>query len=133
MGQSTEGLLRAARAAQANAHAPYSGFRVGAAVQGGDGQVFAGANIENASFGLTICAERAAVAAAVTSGLRTLSDVVVVSDAEPASAPCGACRQVLHEFGPEMTVTAVSPGGTRVWKLSELYPAPFDRGDLTAQ
>lgn len=126
-----EELVRAARAAQQNAHAPYSGFRVGAAVMGQDGRIFAGANVENASYGLTLCAERAAVAMAVANGQNAISHVVVVSDADPPSAPCGACRQVLLEFGPDMEVRSVGAAGSREWKLLDLLPSPFDRRDLT--
>lgn len=130
MRESTEELARAARAAQANAHAPYSGFRVGAAVRSEDGRIFVGANVENASYGLSMCAERVAVGNAVAAGSRTIVEIVVVSDADPGAAPCGACRQVLHEFGADIVVTAVGPGGVRSWRLAELFPAPFGEADL---
>ena len=90
-------LLQVARAARARAHAPYSKFRVGAAVLDDRGRVHAGCNVENASYGLTVCAERNAVAAAVAAGAKRIRAVAVVAD--PAAVPCGACRQVLTEFG----------------------------------
>lgn len=123
-------LEKAARAVQEHAHAPYSGFRVGAALQAANGAVFVGCNVENASFGLTICAERVAVGAAVSAGHDEILTVVVVTDVDPPAAPCGACRQVLAEFGPNMEIVAVGPGQTRSWKLGELLPAQFGRKDL---
>lgn len=125
-----DGVLVAARAAQACAYAPYSSYRVGAAIEGEDGRVFAGCNVENASYGLTICAERGAVMAAVAAGATRFRRVVVVTDSEPPAAPCGACRQFLAEFGPDLEVEAVGPRSTRRWRLSELLPASFDKGFL---
>ena len=121
----TDSLVRAARAAQEHAYAPYSHFRVGAALEAEDGSVYAGCNVENASYGLTICAERAAVTAAVAAGARRLRRAVVVTDVDPPAAPCGACRQVLAEFGRGMTVEAVGPAATMRWTLAELLPAAF--------
>lgn len=123
-------LVAAARAAMANAHAPYSRFHVGAAIETADGRVFAGCNVESASYGLTICAERMALGAAVAAGARTLRRVVVTTEVDPPAAPCGACRQLLAEFGLETEVVAVGPAGERRWTLRELLPDAFTRGSL---
>lgn len=127
---SGDAVLAAARTAQGRAHAPYSKYRVGAAIESEDGRIFAGCNVENASYGLTICAERGAVMAAVAAGATRFRRVVVVTDSEPPAAPCGACRQFLSEFGLGLEVEAVGPGSTRRWQLSELLPASFDQGFL---
>jgi cytidine deaminase len=126
----TDTLVDAARAAQQRAYAPYSRFRVGCALEADDGRVFVGCNVENASYGLTICAERAAVCAAVAAGARRFRRAVVVSDADPPAAPCGACRQVLSEFGPDLRVDAVSPAGSLTWTIAELLPAAFGKEQL---
>jgi cytidine deaminase len=126
----TDTLLEAARAVQLRAHAPYSRFRVGCALEAEDGRVFVGCNVENASYGLTICAERAAVCAAVAAGAHRFRRAVVVSDSDPPAAPCGACRQVLSEFGGDLEVTAVSPSRTLRWTVAELLPAAFGKGQL---
>ena len=126
----TDTLVDAARAAQQRAYAPYSRFRVGCALEADDGRVFVGCNVENASYGLTICAERAAVCAAVAAGAQRFRRAVVVSDADPPAAPCGACRQVLSEFGPGLRVDAVSPAGSVTWTIAELLPAAFGKEQL---
>jgi cytidine deaminase len=118
-------LISAARSAQARAYAPYSNFRVGAAIESTDGTVFLGCNVENASYGLTICAERAAVFAAVSSGATSFRRAVVVSDVDPPAAPCGACRQVLAEFGLDLAIDGVGSRATVRWRLSDLLPAAF--------
>jgi cytidine deaminase len=131
----TDTLALEARAldAQRRAYVPYSKFRVGAALQV-SGQVFEGANVENASYGLTVCAERTAVFAAVLAGAHRLEAVAVCTDASPPSSPCGACRQVLLEFAPDpaaVTVTAVNPKGERrTWTLAELIPDGFSGREL---
>ena len=123
-------LVAAARGAMANAYAPYSRFHVGAAIETADGRVFAGCNVESASYGLTVCAERMAIGAAVAAGARTLRRVVVTSDADPPVAPCGACRQLLAEFGLDTEVLAVGPAGERRWTLRDLLPDAFTRASL---
>lgn len=125
-------MLEAARAVQRLAYAPYSGYRVGAALEGADGRVFVGCNVENASYGLTICAERAALVAAVAAGVRQFRRIVVVSDSDPPASPCGACRQMLAEFGPALLVEAVGPAQAQRWVLSELLPDAFTSHRLEA-
>ena len=128
-------LVARAIAAQARAYAPYSKFHVGAAIRI-SGRVFEGANVENASYGLAICAERTAIFAAVTSGSgeRELEAVAVSTNSSPPSSPCGACRQVLLEFATDPTkviVTAVNPAGEhRSWTLAELIPDGFNGREL---
>ena len=118
-------LLLAARVAFDHAYAPYSGFRVGAALRAHDGGVDAGANVENASYGLSRCAEQSAIQALVSRGGRAFSEVVVVADADPPATPCGACRQVLAEFGATATVWLVSPHGAWRTSVDALLPAGF--------
>lgn len=124
-------LVPAARAARRRAYAPYSGFRVGAAVRAG-GRIFAGANVENASFGLTVCAERAAVLAAVLDGRRALEGVAVSSGTVPPTPPCGMCLQTLAEFaGPGLPVTLAGARGSRVeTTLGALLPRAFGGAQL---
>ena len=127
-----DSLVALARKAQARAYAPYSGYRVGAALETDDGRMFAGCNVENASYGMTICAERAAVAAAVGEGATSYRRLVVVTDSDPPASPCGACRQVLAEFGLDLEITAVGPRGEQSWRLAALLPDPFVRERLTS-
>jgi cytidine deaminase len=123
--EQVEQLVAAARAARQNAYAPYSRFPVGAAVLAG-GQIFIGVNVENASYPLGVCAERNAVAAAVAAGERQIDAVAVVAGDQDVAPPCGGCRQVLNEFGPEMLVISTSLAGVRrTWRLSELIPDAF--------
>ncbi len=121
----TDGLELAARAAQAHAYAPYSHFRVGAAIEAEDGAIFAGCNVENASYGLTMCAERSALAAALSQGARGFRRVVVVSDTDPPAAPCGACRQVLAEFNLDLVVEGIGRSTRTQWIVRDLLPAAF--------
>lgn len=104
-------LLEGAKAAFRQAYAPYSKFRVGAALRTPDGRVFFGANVENASYGLARCAEQSAVQAMATAGGRTFTDLVVYSEATPPASPCGACRQILFEFAPDARVVCVNQHG----------------------
>jgi cytidine deaminase len=127
-----DALLDAARRARDHAYAPYSRFAVGAAVET-DAGTFSGANVENASYPVGMCAERAAAAAAVSAGARRIAAVVVTTRAERPTPPCGMCRQFLYEFGPGMVV--VSEGGDgmrRRWRLSDLLPDAFGPDDLAA-
>jgi len=122
-------LLAAARAAQARAYAPYSHFHVGAALITASGEVFTGANVENASYGLCICAERNAVMAAALAGHRDVRAICVVTDIDPPGSPCGMCRQTLLEFSPDPAATRVIAHGTNgsraEWTVAELIPHGF--------
>jgi len=123
-------LLAFAREIQEKAYAPYSGFRVGAAVYAG-GEIFQGVNVENAAYGATLCAERGALAAAVAAGHREVDAIAVVGDSEAPTVPCGCCRQALAEFNPQMRV--IMGGRTdevQVMSLEELLPEAFVRGYL---
>ncbi len=106
-------LLHQAWAAREKAYAPYSAFAVGAALLAADGRVFCGCNVENLSFGLTICAERAAVCAAVAAGVREFVAIAVVAESVEPVTPCGACRQVLAEFAPEIETCSANQAGVR--------------------
>jgi cytidine deaminase len=119
-------LIESALVVRSNAHAPYSKFHVGAAVLTASGDIFSGANVENASYGLTICAERAAVCAAVAAGHKEFTAVAVATPG--GHSPCGACRQVLSEFGPAMEVLMVdadNPSRVQTMTLAELLPRQF--------
>ncbi len=128
-------LIELARTARENAYAPYSHYNVGAAVITADGTVFTGANVENASYGLCICAERTAIAHAVSQGHRELRRVVVVTQSSPPAAPCGLCRQTINEFSSKPTelriLLANMEGERREFLLSELLPHGFRGEDIT--
>ncbi len=126
-------LVAAATRAWQQAYAPYSGFRVGAALLADDGRVYAGANVENASYGLSRCAEQSAVQAMASAGARSFDSIVVVTDVDPPASPCGACRQVLHEFAPQAAVWLVRLGGEASLRTSvdALLPGAFDLHDAS--
>jgi cytidine deaminase len=121
-----EQLIEAARQALTHAHAPYSGYRVGAALLCADGTVFTGCNVENASYGLTNCAERTAVFSAVAAGKKDFKAIAIAAGGEPAPFPCGACRQVLAEFcAPEFPVHVADAEGYATMALGDLLPHTF--------
>jgi cytidine deaminase len=123
-------LVRRAREVQRQAYCPYSRFRVGAALEAADGRIFVGTNVESASYGLTICAERMAIGAAVAGGAREFTRLVVATDVDPPASPCGACRQLLAEFGLELEVIAAGPQTERRWVLRDLLPDAFAKTAL---
>ena len=122
-----EPLILAAQSARQRAYAPYSGFMVGAALESESGEVYAGCNIENRSFGGTVCAERVAMGTAVASGAERIRALVVITDTSPPAAPCGLCLQVLTEFaGPDLPVLLMNTAGDRQqFRLADLHPHPF--------
>ena len=127
-------LLDAARRARSRAYAPYSQLAVGAALLAEDGTIFVGANVENASFGLTICAERSAVVSAVAAGQRKFRALALVAGRGEPATPCGACRHVLHEFSPNLPIRLASADGrTLDVRLSELLPMGFAHKDLVGR
>lgn len=128
-------LLAHAADARERAYAPYSNFRVGAALLAADGTIVVGCNVENASFPAGTCAERVALGAAVASGLRRFTAIAISSDATTPTPPCGICRQALAEFGTELVVVSQSAGTARDaqaarWTLAELLPHPFTPSSL---
>ena len=131
-GKGVDELLEAARKVRKRAYAPYSGFPVGAAVLAG-GRVFTGVNVENASYPLSVCAERNAVAAAVAAGKTQIDAVAVVGSGDGPTPPCGGCRQVLAEFGPKTLVVSEALDGERAtWRLQDLLPDAFGRSSRRA-
>ena len=120
-------LLTAARSAARHAYAPFSHFSVGAAVRAADGRVFTGANVENSSYGLTVCAERVAVFKAISEGHRSFRRIAIVADTDAPTPPCGACRQILWEFGGNLEVILGNLTAAKGrYALAELLPLPFD-------
>ena len=125
-------LLAAARAVRQRARAPYSGFRVGAALETEDGAIMTGCNVENATYGLTICAERVAIFKAISEGHRRFRRVVVVAATDEPTPPCGACRQILWEFAGDIDVVMANTRRvTARYRLADLLPLPFDNRLLT--
>ncbi len=120
-----ERLVALAREVRGRAYAPYSRFLVGAAVEARSGSVFTGCNVENATYGATICAERSAVVQMVAAGERELVRVAVYTEAPELALPCGICRQVLSEFGRDVSIVAATPQAFRVVSLAALFPEPF--------
>lgn len=126
-----DALLEAAIAARENAHAPFSKFQVGAAVEDSSGRIYTGCNIENATYGLTMCAERVAVFKAISEGARQFRRVAVAADTDALTPPCGACRQILWEFCGDAEITLVNlHGRTEAFRLRDLFPRPFDASYL---
>jgi len=124
-------LLHAALAAREHAFAPFSKFQVGAAVEDIDGRIHTGCNVENATYGLTICAERVAIFKAVSEGARKFRAVAVAADTDHLTPPCGACRQILWEFCGDVEIALVNPRGkTETHQLKDLFPKPFDASYL---
>ncbi len=126
-----EALIASAKQARENAHAPYSDFRVGAAIRATSGRIFGGCNVENATYGLTVCAERIAIFKAMSEGERGFDAIAVVTDADILTPPCGACRQLIWEFcGDVPVILANLKGKTEVIQMRSLFPRPFDSSNL---
>lgn len=126
-----DGLIEAALRVRGKAHAPFSEFRVGAALEGDDGQIYTGCNVENATYGLTVCAERVAVFKAISEGARKFRRIAVVADTDALTPPCGACRQILWEFCGDIEVILSNlHGKTESLRLKDLFPRPFDASFL---
>ena len=125
---SDEDLIKRAKAARMAAHAPYSNFRVGAALLFSDDRVFTGCNVENSTYGLSMCAERVAIFKAVSDGALEITRVAVVADNENITPPCGCCRQMIWEWGSEATIVLMSnlAGEVRRYRIKELLPEAFD-------
>jgi cytidine deaminase len=123
----TRKLVETAKKVREHAYAPYSDYKVGAAVLAASGKIYRGCNIENSSYGMTLCAERVALSSAVANGERKLVAIAIVTDDDPPATPCGACRQVLSEFRKDLIIIAANLSGQQVrFKLSDLIPHPFE-------
>ncbi len=123
----TDPLVEAALRARENAHAPFSRFQVGAALEDDSGRIHTGCNVENATYGLTVCAERVAVFKAISEGARKFRRIAVAADTDTLTPPCGACRQILWEFCRDIEIVLVNPRGkSETHRLADLFPRPFD-------
>jgi len=126
-----EALIAAAKQSRENAHAAYSNFRVGAALRATSGRIFGGCNVENATYGLTVCVERVEILKAISEGERGFDAIAVVTDAEPLTPPCGACRQLIWEFcGDVPVILANLKGKVESIPMRDLFPKPFDAANL---
>lgn len=124
-------LIGAARAARENAHAPFSNFKVGAALRAKSGRIYTGCNVENATYGLTVCAERVAIFKAISEGERGFDAIAVCTDTDALTPPCGACRQIIWEFCGDVHVILSNLKGTsETHRMSALFPRPFDSSFL---
>lgn len=127
----SEKLIEIAKQARGRASAPFSNFKVGAVLVGKTGEIFTGCNIENASYGLTMCAERVAIFKAISEGAKDFQKIVVVADTNDLTPPCGACRQIIWEFcGDVEIILANLRGKTEIFQMKELFPRAFDAGFL---
>ena len=127
----SERLIEAALDVLERAYSPYSKVRIGAALEAHDGRVFSGCNVENASYGLTLCAERVALFKAVSEGVREFKSIAIVTDRDKGWMPCGACRQTLYEFAPDLRILIQGRAGERiVTRLGDLLPDAFDPNEL---
>ena len=127
MEHSEKELVEAARAVRENAYAPFSKFKVGAALETDDGQIIVGSNVESASYGLTVCAERVAVWNAISHGKRKITKIAVVADTEDLTPPCGVCRQIIWEFGGDIPVVFANlDGKVETVQMKDLLPRAFD-------
>jgi cytidine deaminase len=126
-----DALIAAAKRARENAHAAYSNFRVGAALRATSGRIFGGCNVENATYGLTMCAERVAIFKAISEGERGFDAIAVVTDTDSLTPPCGACRQLIWEFcGDVPVIMANLKGKVEIVQMKNLFPKPFDSSQL---
>jgi cytidine deaminase len=126
-----DGIVAVAKSARENAYARFSNFKVGAGLRAASGKIYGGCNVENATYGLTVCAERVAIFKAISEGERKFDAIAVVTDTDTLTPPCGACRQIIWEFcGDVPVVMSNLQGKTDVLRMSELFPKPFDAGFL---
>ena len=131
MNENYKRLIKEAEKARKRAYTPYSKFKVGAAILTSDGKIFTGCNIENASFGLTVCAERVAILKAISEGSTEFEAIAIIGDTDQPCSPCGACRQVVSEFGEKIKIIMSNlKGDIKIKKIGELLPKAFSKNDL---